>query len=338
MFGELIVCYLFLGGIGAGVCAVLGVMGLLVPADAMRFGGICATGVALTRGDLGHGERECAEGSFRIRRNASVRTSPAYMSLFAPTYACAILVLVLGMVCLLGDIGRIDRLLLLLLQPAPSYIAVGTYALTACVLIAAILSLFWGGILRSCPLWLLRLLGVLQILFAVLVMLYTGLMLSDMPSVPLWNTLWLPALFVASSLTCGMALVFAAAQLLGWGNVFVGVLRRLAVCDVLLTALELAIFVLFALTCVDMMGPAESATEIAAATSASHLLTGDLAPWLWGGFALCGVAMPLLLEVVSLRLKHWSPALTLVVSVLVLMGAFAMRYCLVQAGMHPSVL
>ena len=31
MFSELVVCYLFLGGAGAGACLVLSVMGILVP-------------------------------------------------------------------------------------------------------------------------------------------------------------------------------------------------------------------------------------------------------------------------------------------------------------------
>ena len=38
MFSELVVCYLFLGGAGAGACLVLSILGILVPRDRLSKG------------------------------------------------------------------------------------------------------------------------------------------------------------------------------------------------------------------------------------------------------------------------------------------------------------
>ena len=69
MFGTEIVCYLFLGGAGAGACFVLAVMGLLVP-RAATFG--------------------CAAGATAWTRH--VRTAllvpRVYRALFTPPFVC----------------------------------------------------------------------------------------------------------------------------------------------------------------------------------------------------------------------------------------------------------
>ena len=91
MFGTEIVCYLFLGGAGAGACFVLAVMGLLVPRAAIVW--VCLAGAtAWTR---------------HVR--TALLVPRVYRVLFAPAVrrprrsgADA-----LGMAFLLADLGRV---------------------------------------------------------------------------------------------------------------------------------------------------------------------------------------------------------------------------------------
>ena len=142
----------------------------------------------------------------------------AYRVLFAPAFACALLALVLGMVFLLVDLGRVDRILLLITQPNPSHIVVGAYALAACVVLAGVLALVWGGVVRRVGPRALTALQVLTLACAAVVMAYTGLLLQSLRAVALWHSAWLPVLFVLSSLSCGFALVVGVAQFSGGGR------------------------------------------------------------------------------------------------------------------------
>ena len=86
MFSELVVAYLFLGGTGAGACAVMAVAGLLVDGDQLRL---------------------CAASRFLDERGR------AYGHFFGTGLTAGVAVLVLGMICLTADVGRPDRLVLL---------------------------------------------------------------------------------------------------------------------------------------------------------------------------------------------------------------------------------
>lgn len=85
-------------------------------------------------------------------------------------------------------------------------------------------------------------------MLSLIVMAYTGLLLQSLRSVPLWHNIWLPMLFILSSLSCGMGLVMGASLLAGLGSVFGSVLRRVAFFDGLVIALEGLSAVAFLLT------------------------------------------------------------------------------------------
>ena len=68
------------------------------------------------------------------------------------------------------------------------------------------------------------------------------------------------------------------------------------------------------------------------------LIAGSNAGLWWVGFAGLGLAAPLALEVVFLRrarVGHTPCRLALAASACVLFGGFVMRFCIVEAGMHP---
>ncbi|GKG91380.1 NrfD/PsrC family molybdoenzyme membrane anchor subunit [Gordonibacter urolithinfaciens] len=321
MLGPLIVCYLFLGGTGAGACLVLAVLGMLAPRELVAVQGVGGCGAG--RGPAG--------------AHAVLRPPAPYRRLLAPGYAAALVALALGMVCLLADVGRADRLLLLLTSPALSHVAVGAWSLVVCAALAVLAGLAWAGLARRWRFAAVRVLQAALALAALVVMLYTGLLLQSLNAVPLWATPWLPALFVLSSLSCGMALVLAAAQLTGAAFAFVTVLGRLAAVDAAVVVLEALVLAAFVGTALAGIGGdfLVDRTAEALAASAEALVAGEAAWLFWGGFVLAGLAVPFALDVALARLRRPRPALALVAAACVLAGGLAMRFCVVEAGMHP---
>lgn len=317
MFGMSIVLYLFLGGAGAGACLVLAVAGLLVPGECIA---------------VSHPDRAG-------RASQTVFWAPStYRKLFAPAYGCVLVVLLLGVLCLVADLGRADRLLLLLSTPTFSHIVVGAYAYAACFALAVMLALAWAGVVRGVPLGWVRFFGVLAVPVAAVAMVYTGLLLQSLAAVPLWAVFWLPAVFVLSSLSCGIALFVGAAHISEAGTAFATLFRRIVLCDAVVVLLEIAAVAAFLAACGGAVDAPASGTSEAAVNSYLDLIAGSNAGLWWVGFAGLGLAAPLALEVVFLRrarVGHTPCRLALAASACVLFGGFVMRFCIVEAGMHP---
>lgn len=310
MFSELVVAYLFLGGCGAGACAVCAVLGLLVD------GGEVREGLKLR---------------FRDER------SGPYRRLFTPALAVGLGALALGIVCLAADLGRPDRVLLVVKASSGTYVAVGFWALSLCALLGAVVLAMWQGALGVRRLAVYRLLLGLLLFVAFTVMLYTGLMLGDMASVPLWYGPWLPCIFALSSLSCGVALTVAASVVTGSYAVFTRVVRGLTRLDRVAIALEVVALALWlGVTWVAAGGasaladPANS-TNAAALASVSALVTGSWAPLLWGGLAAIGLVVPFVLECLPIR-SH----VLLVAAMCVLIGGATLRFLVVDAGLQPA--
>lgn len=301
MFGELVVCYLFLGGAGAGACLVLSIMGVLVPRDL-----------------------------FLKSFERSIIASWEYRKLFGFGFAFALVAFVAGILCLFADLGRADRVLLLLSSPRAVHITIGAYALIFCVLGATLQALIWTRMMQGVNVFFLRLLCVLTAVLSLIVMAYTGLLLQSLRSVPLWHNIWLPMLFILSSLSCGMGLVMGASLLAGLGSVFGSVLRRVAFFDGLVIALEGLSAVAFLLTTFS------SASETAF-LSGKELALGSNAGLFWVGFVLLGLVVPLAFDYQLCSRQPIRPSLGLASVACVLTGGFVMRYCLVQAGVHPGI-
>lgn len=301
MFGELVVCYLFLGGAGAGACLVLSIMGVLVPRDL-----------------------------FLKSFERSIIASWEYRKLFGFGFAFALVAFVAGILCLFADLGRADRVLLLLSSPRAVHITIGAYALIFCVLGATLQALIWTRMMQGVNVFFLRLLCVLTAVLSLIVMAYTGLLLQSLRSVPLWHNIWLPMLFILSSLSCGMGLVMGASLLAGLGSVFGSVLRRVAFFDGLVIALEGLSAVAFLLTTFS------SASETAF-LSGKELAFGSNAGLFWAGFVLLGLVVPLALDYQLYSRQPIRPSLGVTSAACVLAGGFMMRYCLIQAGVHPGI-
>ena len=327
MFDTVVVAYLFLGGAGAGVCFVLSILGLLIPSSYLAQISLKPESLAFLRYDP------------TLRRRTDAAISNPLRRLFAPGWAVGALFLLVGIMCLLVDLGRIDRVVNLLMMPQLSYVSVGAYALAVCILLAAALGLVFARIVHHCPLWLLRTMLAVEGISALIVLVYTGMLLASMPSVPLWNVWTLPVLFACSGLSCGIAILVAAARLSLAADVFPRVMQRLFVGGALAIVVELVMLAVY-LNQVPNAWPEGSGTALAAASSMEMLLTGGPGMLFQLGYVVCGLILPLIalvvLRILSPRSDLSLVPFVLVTTAFIMVGGFIMRWCIVMAGIQPT--
>ena len=304
MFSVLAVGYLFLGGAGAGAIAVASILDL-----------------AWVKAPFGAASRISIGEATPLERVAAFGLLAGFAAL------------ALGVLCLLFDLGRIDRVAALLSRPSPTFLTVGTYALAALAVCAAFLAAVRFAYLPLVPRGAVRAVEVAAAVIGVVVMLYTGLLLQSMGAVALWRSPLVPALFVLSSLSCGIAVLLIAAFFAPADAAVARLVHALA-------RIDAAVIVLEAVAAALLVALALGGDPPTAAASAERLTSGDLASWWWVGFALCGLVVPLVAEVAfaarrgSGRTLHTVLA---VAAVLVLVGGFSMRAALADAGEHRDL-
>ena len=319
MFSDLIVAYLFLGGTGAGGCVVVAFLALLadpLPLEA-----------ALAR---------------KMRSSAA----DPWRRFFAAMQLAILGALLLGMLCLIADLGRPDRLLLILFHPAPTYLAFGAWALIACFALSAFSLLIWTGAARASR-RVMVLVSIVSIVAGVAVMLYAGLMLADMRAVPVWNTPLLWVVFVLSALSCGIALVLVAAFASGSVGPFARTLMRLSKVDAVIILLEAIAGIAFLVSAWQqaggLVGPTDG-TSYAAQESLEALVAGPLAALFWVGFAFIGMAVPFVQDIilgrtsgtaVSAAMLRRRSLLMVSVAACVLIGGAVLRLLVVAMASHP---
>ena len=281
VFSLYIIWYIFLAGLGAGAFVV---------------------GVAI---NLPSGNE------------ALLRVSTQSLNPVTAGFLVAAVALPLSCVFLLCDLGNPARIMAVFAHPFISIVSVGAWIVGLSALIAVVtVALVVANKLSQAGLAALEAAGAL---LAVGVLIYTGLLLSEMPSVDFWNTWLLVALFAVSGLTCG----FAASGLLGvslaeprGGEEVSDGARTVS------ALVELAVLAAYLLT---RLFATDSARE-----SMLCLFTGDMAGYFLGGVLLVGMAVPLACS--ALRRGIDSRALTLAAAGCALIGGWCLRYCVVNAA------
>ena len=75
-----------------------------------------------------------------------------------------------------------------------------------------------------------------------------------------------------------------------------------------------------------------------APVASADVLAGRHSQLFWGGFVLCALLLPIVIEVFSLmNRRHLSASTTAFASVLVLVGGLCLRLVVVAAGVQPLV-
>jgi len=211
-----------------------------------------------------------------------------------------------------------------MLTPFASLISFGAcivalFTVTAVAIAAAALT---KQHIPAALLWFARIGGTL---LAFSTMLYAGLFFTSMVSVDVWHTWLLPLLFVASSLSCGLAaLTFMETFFPGespghtpsWWQV-----------QPLVAALEAALLAAFVLE--------RASFSPTAHASIISLIMGEYAPLFWLGIVLAGILMPLVAHV----LHHKIPleALTQTTAAGILVGGFLLRHCIVGIALYTPL-
>lgn len=290
MFGPLVVMYLFLGGCGAGMLFVSSLWSLV----------------------------------FHVRANRIFRQSVAFRTFRNRCFVAGTIAVCLGAVCLLADLGRPERFVLLFFRPNETYLTFGTFVLAALAAVASFLSAV------NClylPRFSVRAKVVTEVLCAVLsvaVMAYTGLFLRGLNAVAFWDTWLVPALFVLSAVSMGISACLLLSSFMRECWLYscdIGRMHAIHVLVLIAEALALAAFLATA-----AFGRGEAPASFAL------LLQEPLLSWFVVGVVLCGLAVPLVGEL-GLLIRRAERALPLV-DTLCIFGGFALRVCIVSAGLH----
>ena len=343
MFSMLVVGYLFLGGAGAGALVVLS---LLECANAQRRFGYAADRTRLGRtfagramGSLrvessrhagaphyyegGYSQAAALEARRRHGRGGISRALALPGAFFSYAWPACLLALALGVLCLVADLGRPDRLFVLILHPQPTAMTVGAYALVVALAVSVAFSVgatFDGIEITPAIVYALGCVGLLS---GAVCAAYTGVLLSSLASILFWQTWLLPALFAVSSFSCGIALVMLAAAFVQARQVFVRPLRWLARADSALIVVEAV-----ALAALVAWGLAGEGTRLAA----HALFAGDLRWTFWGGVVVLGLAVPFAMERFVAHGNYSTQLLW--VAMLVLVGGFVLRVCIVGTAAY----
>ena len=295
--GALATVYLFWGGAGAGallVCALVDLLWLHEP--------------------------------FGIERAARGLSHWPVERLLGLALLAGWLMVACGVVCLAFDLGRIDRLISLLISPPVSLMNWGAWGLA--------LLLAVGGALVAvrflCLPWaargLVTALEVLAAALALFVVAYTGFLLQALAGVRFWGLWPVVLLFVLSALSCGIAVPLLLCAVVPSDEVVEslsgGLLR-----------VDFAVIVTESLTAAVLVAVAAASDHPGIQTSLSLLLRGDAALW-WWAFAACGLVIPAAVELLALCSSSGETArrAALCAAAVILAGGVSLRIAIVDAG------
>ena len=180
--------------------------------------------------------------------------------------------------------------------------------------------------LEAHSLWLGRVIFVL----AVGVGAYTGFLLSAIQTYPLFNSPILPILFLASSISSGIAACVFVGIICFSRNVSKENAKILLTADLRVIPIELLL--IFALFAGLYFQGGEAA--IAAATS---LTSGAWAVLFWLGVIFVGIATPALIAITALKNHAYKPSFILLNSLCVLLGVLCLRLFILYAGQLSSL-
>lgn len=265
-----------------------------------------------------------AGGAYLAAVTVNVLDGNRHLALVRVATYLTIPLFALGVLILTLDLGRPERVWHMFVSFRPtSPMWFGTYFLLIGSVVGAGLALReLARLLRVEPTWADRVeFWAIRLgwLFALIVVAYIGVVFAQAERRPLWSgTPLLPALFITSSISTGIALlaiVLHAARTdePQW------VTRALHDADVLFILIELGLLVLFLAWLAASGGPARS------------LLTGTLGIWFWIGLVAVGLLVPLLMELL-VPAPHLTRWVVFVAPLLVLAGGLVFRYVVVVGG------
>jgi len=236
----------------------------------------------------------------------------------------------IGAPFLILDLGIKRRFLYACLNPRTSWVARGFIILSVFIVIGLILIaksvLPFGWLHPESLLWII--LEVIALTFAFGTATYTGILLKATKSIPLWNTNFLPALFLVSALSTGsMAIILST---LG-----TGLFSHDAVPLKILMGGEQVLVVIEGIVLYLYLSRSYRTSE-QGKDSVRLLLFGEMKMIFWGGVVFLGFIFPVILENIA-SFFPGNVALILAAGILLLCGGFFLRVGILHAGIKDQI-
>lgn len=230
----------------------------------------------------------------------------------------------LGSVFLVLDLGAPERAFAVFLSPVSSVLGFGAWSV-AVFCLSAVGALALGVVQDTRAGRVVELvLQAVATVAALCVMGYSGVFLSLWSAVPFLNTPLVPALFTASALTTGAAVLIVAGFCRQNRPEVESALDGLAMLDLVLVVAEAAALAAF------LLASAQAGDAVGA--SAEALMAGRFAGAFWLGVVGLGLAAPFVVDVASRR--SLDPLALLVGSCCTLAGGVCLRYVLLLAAVR----
>ena len=166
--------------------------------------------------------------------------------------------------------------------------------------------------------WLIKNIGVVNMILGALVGMYTGVLLSSLGARPLWNTSVLWLLFLVSGLSSAAAFVHMVAKNKEERELLAKADNGFLTFEILVIAMML-------------IGLLTSTSAHKAA--ASLLLTGPYAAFFWVFVILLGIIIPLIIQLLAVnhKINH-----TPLAPIMVIIGGILLRFVIVNAGQFSN--
>jgi len=235
----------------------------------------------------------------------------------------------LSVVFLVLDLGQRPRFWRVFFKPRTSWLSRGAIFLTGAVVfgILYVAPSYISGLPWKAGTALEYIMGLIAGIFAFLVILYTGFLLSASRFIPIWNTLFLPIQFAIYAFLGGIDAIFII-EALGWISVDVEIFAPIAAALLIATLVLLGIYLAIMFS-----------TRMGAKEGASLLMRGKLSPlFIWGVFVV-GLVIPIVIDLLIIflfpNLATIIPRTLLGISAtLTLIGSFLYRFTLLKAGVY----
>jgi polysulfide reductase chain C len=236
----------------------------------------------------------------------------------------------IGAPFLILDLGIKRRFLYACLNPRTSWVARGFIILSVFIILGLIIftksALPYGWLHAMSSLW--HIPEVIALIFAFGTALYTGILLKATKSIPLWNTYFLPLLFLVSALSTGSMAIILSTLGSGLFTHDSTALKVLMSAEQILVVVEGIVLYIYL--------SRSYRTSEQGKDSIRLLLLGEKKFIFWGGIVLLGFIFPFVLEGIGVfsRGNVW---LIFSSGVVLLCGGFFLRLGVLSAGIKEQI-
>lgn len=233
-----------------------------------------------------------------------------------------------GALFLLADLGIKGRAMRAFLNPGTSWITRGTIILTIFMILNLIQigAWIWPSKALEASRGSLLTLSFINFFFAVMVMVYTGVLLGASKPMPFWCSATLPLLFLVSALATGL-LVSALALII------YDLASAISLKEQISTIVRAATILLILKALIILFHLQATHSRAASRASTSMLLRGWLCYQFWLGVVGIGLLLPIILGVAA----PTGLGAVLIVSLSGLFGGLMLRYVVIAAGVKEPL-